>query len=97
MGHPVPAPAVQFDLHGAALSAAGLSVEDGAGFIGAYTFHDVAALVAYLQLVPWEVPEDFTVDAYAEQLLALHESGPAGGRPVRLTLKRFWVRCRRPA
>lgn len=72
-------------------------VEDGAAFVGAYTYPDVAALVAYLQLVPWDVPQGFTVDAYAEQLLTLHESGPAHGLPVRLTLKRFWLRCRRPA
>ncbi|MGI8947649.1 MAG: class I SAM-dependent methyltransferase [Ornithinimicrobium sp.] len=97
LGHPAPAPQVRFDLHRAALSAAGLSVVDGAQFVGSYRFDDVAALVAYLQLVPWEAPEDFTVDAYAEQLLALHESGPASGPPVRLSLKRFWLRCRRPA
>lgn len=97
LDYPAPAPQVRFDLHRAALSAAGLSVEDGAEFVGAYTFHDVAALVAYLQLVPWEVPEDFTVDDYAEQLLVLHESGPAHGIPIEFTMKRFWVRCRQPA
>lgn len=96
LGHPAPAPQVRYDLHRAALSRAGLSFVDGAEFIGGYTFDDVAALVAYLQLVPWDAPEDFTVDAYADQLLALHESGPARGRPVRLTLKRFWLRCQQP-
>lgn len=97
LDYPAPAPQVRFDLHRAALSGAGLSVKDGAEFVGAYKFHDVATLVAYLQLVPWDASQDFSVDRYAGQLLALHESGPAHGRSVRLSLKRFWLRCRRPA
>ena len=54
-------------------------------------FDDVAALLAYLQLVPWETPDDFSVDRYADQLLALHRT--TGGGPVRMTRKRFWLRA----
>ena len=48
-----------------------MMVLDAAEHVGAYTFRDVAALLAYLRLVPWETPDDFTVDRYAERLLAL--------------------------
>jgi SAM-dependent methyltransferase len=35
-------------------------------------FHDIGALVYYLKAVPWQIPS-FTVDAYRDQLLAIHE------------------------
>lgn len=73
------------------LTQAGFDVTDGAEHVGYYEFVDVAALLAYWQLVPWEVPENFTVDRYREQLLLLHRS--CGGGPVRLTRKRFWIRA----
>lgn len=38
------------------LEAAGLVIEDGRDWRGRYTFDDVAALVAYLQRVPWDAP-----------------------------------------
>lgn len=72
------------------LDAAGFDVVDGADHVGHYTFVDVAALIAYLQLVPWETPDDFTVDAYADQLLALHRR--VGGGPLTMTRKRFWLK-----
>ena len=37
-------------------------MEDQSDWTGAYRFHDVAALVVYLRLAPWNAPEDFTVD-----------------------------------
>ena len=75
------------------LQEAGFQVLDGAEHIGAYTFDDVGALVAYLQLVPWETPDDFTVAGYADRLLTLHES--TGGGPLVLTRKRFWIKAQR--
>lgn len=71
-----------------------LVVEDGAEWTGAYHFRDVAALVAYLHLVPWDVPDDFTVDRYADELLALHRDNRA--RDITLTKRRFWLRARKP-
>ncbi len=73
---------------------AGFRIEASGTWRGTYRFHDVGALVDYLKLVPWQVPEDFCVDRYAETLLGLHASGPAQGNPVRFTKSRFWLRAR---
>ncbi|HET8604031.1 MAG TPA: class I SAM-dependent methyltransferase [Marmoricola sp.] len=70
---------------------AGLDVHEAAEWTGTYRFHDVAALVAYLHLVPWDAPEDFTVDHYADQLLALHRDHQ--GIDITLTKRRFWFRA----
>lgn len=94
---PRPAPHVQYATFHADLETAGLENLDGAECVDHYTFTDVAALIAYLQLVPWVAPDDFTVDRYAEALLSLHASGPATGEPLRVTRKRFWLMARKPA
>lgn len=47
------------------LARAGFSVLGADQHVGAYVFQDVAALLAYLQLVPWATPDDFSVDRYA--------------------------------
>ena len=59
---------------------------------GQRTFSDVTALVRYLAFEPWQVPEDFTVDRYARQLLALHHDG----RPLTFTRARFCLIAIRP-
>ncbi len=86
-------PEVTYARHRAALRQSGFRIIDGAEHVGHYEYDDVAALVAYLQLVPWDVPDDFGVDRYADALYSLHEQGPAHGKPVRLTRKRFWLRA----
>ncbi|WP_202872823.1 hypothetical protein [Kribbella capetownensis] len=53
-------------------------------------FHDIGALVYYFTLVPWDVPDDFTVDAYADTLLDLHQHPPT------FTKSRFWLRAVKP-
>lgn len=73
--------------------AAGLEVKEAGDWTGSYCFHDVAALVAYLHLVPWDAPEDFTVDRYADQLLRLHNDHQR--KSITLTKRRFWFRARR--
>jgi len=88
LGHEPAAPHVRYMEFREALAAA-----DGAEYVGGYVFADVAALVAYLQRVPWDAPEDFTVDRYRTQLLALHERTRGG--EVRMTMKRFWLRAER--
>ncbi|MEI8406753.1 MULTISPECIES: hypothetical protein [unclassified Kribbella] len=55
-------------------------------------FHGIGALVHYFKLVPWDVPEDFGVDAYADTLLQLHAA-----TPVTFTKRRFWLRAMKPA
>ncbi|ADB32120.1 Methyltransferase type 11 [Kribbella flavida DSM 17836] len=94
-GVPAAAAHVQYTRFRSALAAAGLDVLHGAESIDHYVFTDVAALVAYLQLVPWEVPDDFSVDRYADTLLALHARGPAAGEPLLVTRKRFWLMARK--
>lgn len=74
---------------------AGLVLEAGQPSDASYRFVDVAALVAYLRLVPWEVPDDFSVDAYGDALLTLHER--ADGGEIRLRRRRFWIRARKPS
>ena len=96
-GMPPNAPHVNYQQFLSDLTAAGFEVVDGAETAGHYVFDDVAALVAYVQLVPWDVPEDFSVERYAEVLLDLHAAGPAAGKPLRATRKRFWLRARKPA
>ncbi|MGZ8736957.1 MAG: class I SAM-dependent methyltransferase [Nocardioides sp.] len=71
---------------------AGFVVEAAEEWRGAARFADVATLVRYFAFVPWEVPEDFSVERYAEQLLDLHRSG----RPLVFTQRRFYLRARRP-
>lgn len=78
------------------LEQAGLEILDEGESRGWYSFVDVAALVAYLQLVPWDVPDDFSVDRYPGALWRLHQQGPARGLPVRLSRIRFWLRARKP-
>ena len=91
-GVPAPAAHVQYAPFREALIGAGLEVLDGAESIDHYAFKDIGALVAYLQLVPWDAPEDFTVDGYTEALLALH----AQGTPLLVTRKRFWLKAQKP-
>jgi SAM-dependent methyltransferase len=74
--------------------AAGLVIEVEAEWTGAYRFDDVAALVAYLRQVPWDAPDDFTVDRYADRLLALHRDHHGG--PLTVTKRRFWFRACKP-
>lgn len=96
-GHQHPAPQVRPTLFREGLIAAGLEVVDEAELRGHYSFVDVAALVRYLRLVPWDAPADFTVERYAEQLLELHRRGPELGGPVQLVMTRFWVHAHRPS
>jgi SAM-dependent methyltransferase len=53
------------------LEQAGLSVQTADECLTVGRFADMGALVYYLKGVAWEVP-DFSVDRYAEPLLALH-------------------------
>lgn len=78
------------------LTGAGFRIESSGAWRGTYRFHDVGTLVGYFNLVPWVVPEDFSVDNYASVLLRLHAEGPARGQPACFTKSRFWLRARKP-
>ena len=72
---------------------AGMAVETAQEWRGTMRFADVSTLVSYLRMVPWEVPEGFTVEAHANTLLALHHEG----RPLEFTQRQFVLVCRQPA
>lgn len=91
LGHHDELPQVNFTDFRDLLQQAGFRILAGAEHLGTYTFRDVAALIAYLQLVPWETPDDFTVAGYADRLLTLHDT--TNGRPLALTRKRFWIKA----
>jgi SAM-dependent methyltransferase len=59
------------DVARVAAEAAGLRVLRAEDAYPITRFHDVGAIAYYLKAVAWEIP-DFTVDRYAEPLLALH-------------------------
>lgn len=73
-----------------ALEAAGMRVDQVDTWEGTMTFGDVAALVAYVGLVPWDSP-DFTVASNAERLIELSAAGP-----LTVTQRRFRVYATRP-
>lgn len=93
---PLPRPDVTLEVVTGQLADAGFRVEAAAEWRGTYRFHDVGALVGYFKLVPWRVPDDFSVDTYADTLLRLHAEGPARGQPVCFTKSRFWLRAAKP-
>lgn len=70
----------------------GFEVASAEEWRGEVRFSDVAALVRYFAYVPWEVPDDFGVDRYAAELLALHDSGAE----LRFTRCRFSLSLTRP-
>lgn len=69
------------------LNSAGLTITLAEEWEGAMTFVDVEALVTYLGLVPWDVP-DFTVEKHADKLLELNRRGS-----LTVTQRRFRVRA----
>ena len=58
----------------AELRGAGLTIEREDEWTGTRRFADVESFLRYVAVVPWEVPDDFTVDAHADVLLRLHDS-----------------------
>ena len=70
--------------------AAGFVVERAEEWVGAMRFPDVGAFVSYVRIVPWQVPEDFSVDRYADVLLRLTPDD------LVFTQRRFVLVCRRP-
>lgn len=57
LGHHDELPQVNLTTFGNELREAGFTILAGAEHRGTYTFSDVAALISYLQLAPWETPD----------------------------------------
>lgn len=85
---------VTLERFAAEAESAGLVIERADRFEGHYRFADVRAVIQYVSRVPWSVPEDFSVDRYADALIRLHDL--SGGGPVAMTMKRFRLLARRP-
>lgn len=79
----------------AAAEAAGLTVVDLRAERLRMTFHDVAAVIHFLRKVFWIVP-DFSVDAYRDRLVAMHERITSSG-PFVAHSARFLIEARLPA
>ena len=73
-----------------ALQDAGLTVAAADDFVGAYRFDSVTTLLRYFALVPWDLPEGFTVAGQLSALSALHRAAEAG-TPIELTLHRWYL------
>jgi SAM-dependent methyltransferase len=65
---------------------AGLTVQAAVRGEECHDLHDVGAVVYYLRIVSWAIPQ-FTVDGYLEQLRAAHETPELW--PVQLRQRRF--------
>ena len=62
------------------LQAAGLAVVEQLEAFPETRVADIGAVVYYLRAIPWQI-EGFTVEAYRDKLLALHQPDPARQRP----------------
>ncbi len=78
-----------------AATAVGLDVVDLRAERLPMTFDDVGAVIYFLRLVIWIVP-DFTVDRYRDRLRALHDQIEHAG-PFRATSVRFYIDARKIA
>ncbi|MFK3981797.1 methyltransferase domain-containing protein [Micromonospora sp. NPDC050397] len=94
MGPQPVSPARRPDRAVAAATAVGLDVVDLRTEALRMEFFDVAAVVVFLRKVLWTVP-DFTVEAYADRLRALHLSIESGG-PFVAHSQRFLIEARKP-
>lgn len=84
-------PHVTLAMCGEEVKQAGLSIEYAEEAMGKMTFSDVGAFVYYCHAIPWEAPEDFSVERYAPQLLGLHRSGR-----LSFDLGHFIIQARKP-
>lgn len=76
-------PNVRLDVEREGAARAGLVVDVAEEWSGSMEFADVEALVVYMGLVPWDVP-DFRVEDHAQTLRELDSRGP-----LRVTQRRY--------
>lgn len=66
---------------------AGLILERAEGWSGPIRFDSVDTLVSYLRFMPWQLPEDFSIDGYRDELMALERQEA----PLEFTERRFII------
>jgi SAM-dependent methyltransferase len=81
--------------YGPRLQAAGLEIEDVQDWQGDLRFTDVGAIVYYLKVIPWLVP-DFSVERYQEQLLGLQARLDAG-ESLTFEARTYLIEAHKPA
>lgn len=96
LGHPHPYPEHTLDRHRADLVAAGFEVIRAEQWHGPSTFDSVTTLLEYFSLVPWDLPDDFTVAEHRDTLLDLHRHGTDGSGRLAFTNSRFVLVAHRP-
>lgn len=84
---PVTLPGLRREAEGA-----GLTVERIEGWHGRIRFAGVDALLGYLRRTPWQLPEDFSIERYADTLMDLHERE----EPLVFTARRCLLIANRP-
>lgn len=78
------------------LKDAGMAFGASSDFVGAYRFDSVTTLLRYFSLAPWDLPDDFSVAEHLPALARLHRTAESG-RPIELTLHRWYLEAQRPS
>jgi hypothetical protein len=78
----------------AGLEADGFRIQQAQEAFPITRYDDVGALVWVLKAIPWQIP-DFTVDRYADRLVALHRQIERTGRPFNVGFHVFLVVAQR--
>lgn len=97
LGHPYPYPEHTLERHHADLVAAGFEILRAEQWYGPSTFDSVTTLLKYFSLVPWDLPDDFTVAEHRDILLDLHRNGTDGAGHLVFTNSRFILATRATA
>ena len=74
------------------LEQAGLEILDAREELLPGTFHDIGAVVLYLRIISWQIP-DFDLAGYDEALRALHAMMESG-TPLKVNAHRFLIIAR---
>lgn len=77
----------------AQLEEVGLAVAERREGHAPATFHDIGAVVLFLRITPWQVP-NFDLDRYGHRLRELHGAMSAGS-PLEVTCHRFLLTAQR--
>ncbi len=85
----------KWDLNAAltGLRRAGFTIQQSADSFPLVGFADVNAVVYYLRMIPWQIP-DFQIATYREKLWQVHETTRAQG-PLSSRAHRFFIAARR--